>query len=51
MKSRCNSAPKMQRVYTPRVKDGNGLDESAQKHYYGKTAPRFNHSNHNYFYK
>lgn len=51
MKSRCNSAPKMQSVLTPRVKNGHGSNDSPQKHYYGKTAPRFGHSNHNYHYK
>jgi hypothetical protein len=51
MKTRSNSAPRMQTVLTPRVKDGRVSDDSPQKHYYGKTAPRFNHSNHNYHYK
>ena len=51
MKTRSNSAPRMQTVLTPRVKDGRVSDDSPQKHYYGKTAPRFNHSNHNYQFK
>lgn len=51
MRSRCNSAPKMDTVYTARVKDGRYSNQSPQKHYYGKTAPRFGHSNHNYFFK
>jgi hypothetical protein len=41
----------METVYTPRVKNGRPFNESPQKHYYGKTAPHPDHSNHNYFYK
>jgi len=51
MKTRCSSAPRMQTVLTPRVKDGRISNDSPQNHYYGKTAPRFGHSNHNYHYK
>lgn len=31
----------MQRVYTPRVKDGRISNESPNVHYYGKTAQSF----------
>jgi hypothetical protein len=38
-------------VYTPRVKDGRISNDSPQKHYYGKTAQKFGHANHNYHFK
>jgi hypothetical protein len=41
----------METVYTPRVKDGRISNDSPQKHYYGKTAQKFGHSNHNYHFK
>jgi hypothetical protein len=43
----------MQQVYTPRVKGNLYANDSPQKPYYGKTAPRFNLNNpspaHKYF--
>jgi hypothetical protein len=50
MKTRTNSAPRMQQTFTPRVKDGRISNDSPQKNYYNKTAPRFN-DNPNYNYK
>ena len=52
MSSRCSSAPKMQRVWTPRVKDGRRSNEDAKVHYYGKTANSFKFdANANYLIK
>lgn len=51
MKSRVGSAPKMQTIYTARVKDGRYSNDSPQKNYYGRTSPGFASSNSNYFYK
>lgn len=49
--SRCSSAPKMQRVWTPRVKDGRRSNDSPQVHYYNKTGERFTNANPHYHYK
>ena len=52
MSSRCSSAPKMQRVWTPRVKDGRRSNEDAKVQYYGKTAGSFKFdANANYLIK
>lgn len=52
MKSRCSSAPRMERVFTPRVKDGRLSNDSPQVHYYNKTATKFtNKANPNYHHK
>jgi hypothetical protein len=51
MKSRVNSAPKMEMVYTARVKDGRYSNDSPQKHYYGKRGPGFASSGSTFFYK
>lgn len=51
MKSRVNSAPRMQQVYTPRVKDGRNSNDSPQIHYYNKTATKVNNPNPSLFQK
>ena len=51
MKTRSSSAPRMQTVLTPRVKDGRILNDSPQKHYYGRTSGSFRNANHNYHIK
>lgn len=48
---RASSAPKMQTIYTARVKDGRYSNDSPQKHYYGRTGAGFASSNSNYFFK
>ena len=49
--SRVSSAPRMQRVYTPRVKDGRMSNENPEVHYYNKTGTRFSNANPHYHYK
>lgn len=51
MKSRVSSAPKMETVYTARVKDGRYSNDSPQKHYYGRKGPGFASSGSTFFYK
>ena len=41
----------MQRVYTPRVKDGRMSNENPEVHYYNKTGTRFSNANPHYHYK
>ena len=45
MSSRCSSAPRMQKVYTPRVKDGRRSNENQQVIHYNRSAQKLSYAN------